>query len=929
MSNESNETKVKPNQVDVNWQALGGGGGINEFIVTEEIYNKYKIDCQGWMGLNDALDIYVIDTDYESLIDNEDVGEVINLNGYTGCIDGWNFNNKNYTFKNGTIIFDDPIHSGCGLAIGANNSKITFINCIIKAPNCESENNNYAIITLNNSKLNIINCKLEINNRETKTFIITKNPDGEFDINNFSNTINISNSEVKFTTTDGYNPQNIGLTFIRINSLNTRVSLTNNPLIKIWNDEMSNEVENNFIYVDKNSNPEIYLMNNNIDMFCEGGDNGNKLALNLTVDCINTKLINNNFNGTLQARNDSRNNISNLLSEGPHTFQQGDIVWDNSLSPFITDGWLDNNAFIRDNNNYGQEIFLEKMEINPFDSENFEKIYIFKALEIDNERGWIVDFNQDELDNYTKDDLISNEDLLEYGIFCDIDLYDVDMNPEISPTFNITLFFNNNSYSANRNVTVSDLQDFYTKLNDGDFEHKDIYIQEFYNNSFNSHINAPNNFFTNPNASGANSFHHFILNGKGYDRIPETNVYVAEDDDNDLATCLRKMHENNCTILDLNEKWIQCDYDMNNEYCITIRNGGIELFGDETVSLLRMRNCRNVVFENIGFGGNFYASRPDVYDGETMPVFKIENSYDCTFRNCEFGFGYYEQKTIFEIIGGININFVNITGNINAEVPFDENSQEYENYNKEFGCTFIKTHNCDGINIDGNKGPDFVSDHLRIANDLLNDVQEDVNIEQIFIDDRDSKTRYVIKNFILLTHGRNKNDNGWKALIITRDNRDIEIYNCVFHRGTLNVALPKDIPEYEENHEYKHNEEFYNIDDYDNIRIYRVRHDYTSENIESDLQKTTIIDDHEENVLEHNDYYIQYMINTTYSYIPNNQDFWLSRWTTDNKVSTRLWNLSDVDINSEELNDGDILMYNQGFWRKISLQELKDALDNL
>ena len=142
----------------------GGGSNLNEFVITEEIFNNYK-----------NADNYA---DLASIINNETITQnVINLNNFNYILNGLTVSNKTLIFKNGTVVFGTSgISDSIDKAITASNCKIGFIDCELKINSTIITNSENPVIDLNNTNLTFNNVIADNFIFTTfKTFIQTTN----------------------------------------------------------------------------------------------------------------------------------------------------------------------------------------------------------------------------------------------------------------------------------------------------------------------------------------------------------------------------------------------------------------------------------------------------------------------------------------------------------------------------------------------------------------------------------------------------------------------------------------------------------------------------------------------------------------------------------------------------------------------------------
>ena len=140
----------------------GGGSNLNEFVITQEIFDEYKNE-------NDYADL-------ADIIDSEEITQnVINLNNFDFFLNNLTVSNKDLIFKNGNIVLDsNGVDGTCDKAITASGCNIEFKDCQISSVNCIGNIN--ALIDINNTNLTFNNVIADdINFSVTKTFIQTTN----------------------------------------------------------------------------------------------------------------------------------------------------------------------------------------------------------------------------------------------------------------------------------------------------------------------------------------------------------------------------------------------------------------------------------------------------------------------------------------------------------------------------------------------------------------------------------------------------------------------------------------------------------------------------------------------------------------------------------------------------------------------------------
>lgn len=393
----------------------------------------------------------------------------------------------------------------------------------------------------------------------------------------------------------------------------------------------------------------------------------------------------------------------------------------------------------------------------------------------------------------------------------------------------------------------------------------------------------------------------------------EPGVYYKQDEDNNLMACISAMENANCNTVDLKGESIVSMLAVSNKN-FKFRNGEINAFQDGQSYLINFQNCNSIIFENIHFSG--------IFSDNTVPVFNIVGCNQILFKNCRFDFEYNVQKTIFRLENS-KIYFENCSGNIAA-------SDFGDIQNIEFGCKFIETFYINNmITIYGNNNSLYDSTSIRISNDLPQDPNQQYNIEQIFIDGSQGQTGVMIRDFQLTTHGSVKQNNGWKALVFQiLDESEREIVNSNFGQGSFNLVPGKtqggtDLKLYSSGTSYNQGDVIYKDNGYGLISVFDALTNFiASGDIDADITN---------NYLTEKGYNpgIGYINNTTYGYIANNTDWFLNGMNRGNELSTSLYNLANVNNDTEQAQQNDMLIFQYGQWHKISLSDLKTLLDSL
>lgn len=142
----------------------GGGSELNEFVITQEIFDEYKNE-------NDYADL-------ADIIDSEEITQkVINLNNFNYFLTGLVVSNKTLLFKNGTIVLGTSgINDSINNAITLSNSKLGFKDCEIIVNDSITTEPEKSIMDLNNTDLTFDNVIADNFTFTTfKTFIQTTN----------------------------------------------------------------------------------------------------------------------------------------------------------------------------------------------------------------------------------------------------------------------------------------------------------------------------------------------------------------------------------------------------------------------------------------------------------------------------------------------------------------------------------------------------------------------------------------------------------------------------------------------------------------------------------------------------------------------------------------------------------------------------------
>ena len=472
---------------------------LNEFVVTQEIYDKYKKNCYDNGTILDIADMILGENLYGYCN--------INLNTYRGYLNEYSITYASYTFTNGDILLDNISQSGCGRAVTMNNSELIFRDCYIYAPQCSD--NSKSMFELNNAHIGFKNSEIFAKFTENKSFIKV--------IGN-NCLLSIDNTNVELICKEGLQNPDFGFDFIEVVGNDSNITIKNCQKIRLANDETdTNEgIEYNLIKTGDGIVSDISIFNNVIYMHGKGYSI-NQRILNINLDNQSCQISNNDLHGNLYSRYESNNTINNRFEESggePVTFNEGDEVWDLSLIPQQADDSRDfefNNIFD----------FCEAINVNPNDMSKLYNRYRFTWKEINGQSGFIFQYNEQE--SYTTDDLISITDLEDdYSIrvnddqpeqWDEYDWIEVILNPYAK------------KFRIDETFTIDHNYEFMQQVDNGNASEIQAHIDSFNNNSFKSEEGGYPNFFSINSDSIATS--RLILNGKEYTEIEneQPNLY--------------------------------------------------------------------------------------------------------------------------------------------------------------------------------------------------------------------------------------------------------------------------------------------------------------------------------------------------------------------------------------------------------------------
>lgn len=776
------ETKIKPNQID--------GGDVldtREFVVTEDIFNKYKKD---YYEGGEVLDIV-------EMLSEEDLGgnNIINLNRYNSYIDGWQLTDAHYIFKNGSLVFDNPIKGGCGRAISINDGSLEIDDCNINAPQCES--NTDGIIELNNnSNLKIVNCSIEARIGENNKPFIKIN-------NSF---IYISNSRLNLGCMDDLQDPNIRFDFINVVGNGGKIEIRNCQALRIANDEANtDDLEFNFIKTDENVVANIELYNNVIWMHGRGWYRN---ILNINLDNRNCQIANNDLQGNLYCRYESNNTVNG--NGYPHTYKQGDEVWNLDLIPGQMEGPKDFEFtdFLGFN-------FFEAVDIDPNDMSHIYENFKFQWYTIDGQSGFIL--NPDPDKTYTTSDLISMQSLNDdYGI------HPSDDNPQNwhdGDWLGVHLDPNAEKFRFKEQVTVNNGIEFRQAVESGKIEDSEAGVYSFNNNSFSEENGGYRNFFTG--SSDPISTKCLVLNGKEYREIKEVDdgVFYPKN-----SFELQDIFNNNgggiIDFISFDGRWDENGYLINNNgNSYTFRNLMVNSFWQRfpwfEKSLFEFQNG-SPVFMNCVFN----VQNVDL-DGasEIAPLLKFStddgNSHhdSVSFMNC-----------------GINVNNLNNTNDINI-IELNDIKLSLTNCNFNFDAGNMGSASIIKSNVSNNTNNDRERTKISIEYSALNLYNVNNFGAIIKYTEIDNSTKVYVK-FSKVSIG--SNDEAY-ALVLPLNSEVNVDYSALF--DITAIESQETFTAWQTNTTYNENDllEWINPNDSDDKRYVRVLQQFTSGNDMNDI----------------------------------------------------------------------------------------------
>lgn len=831
----------------------------NEFFITDKLYEKYKVQYfDGYiLNLSRLLEEENIDTYY------------VNLNGYFCYLDACYLENKDFCFKNGFVMFTDPIENKCGRALILENSYVEFRECIIQTPYAEAMD--MSIIELDNSLISFKNSNISVkfaSNR--KSFIDLQSNSG----------IEMESTTVEAGCNETIPDYNIGFDFIKVSGEDTSIEVKNCAKIRIANDLADNgeDLEFNFIKTDENINSTIVLFNNVIWMH---GVESYRNVLNVNLDNKDIHIDNDDLQGTLKVRLESSNTV---YGNGyPHTYNQGDEVWDLYVNPVQ----LEDSLNFEFSDVYK---FFDQVQVNQNDMSNIGKEFTFTWKHIGQAYGFIL--NYDEEETYTENDLIGFEDMSTVFGISDIEVDDIEEDQWLG----VILKENISKFNIEETFTIQNGADFAQAAHSG----KAIRVDAGIHSLSNSSIGAfDEDWFFTKNVGGTGVFRSIYLNNREYRYIPRNNTYYLEDED-DFMSAFYNMNSNDSEILDLSNKSIVCDtYLRDKEF--TIKNGIIELFnevnpfGDGT-RILQLINCENVTFENITFKGYF--------TNTNKPVFDFIDSKVC-FKNCNFEFYCEDSKTIFRLENS-DLTLLDCTTLIEGE----NNIKVIESIDNAI------------LHIDGTQGQG------RVYNDQFFIASEN---NGVLIDGSNGDIDCYIKHFTAYC-----GDNIKAIILRITDSMPKDIINSSFLNGSFKVVPGTQIPLYQTNHHYQPGnyddqsdewttepDNFYVIEE-GRIRTAVCIQEYTSSgNFNQDIENGYIEETTPNDTI--------HMNNVTYKSIEGgNPDFFIKDGNSDAKTSVAINNLynTDIDIENFDENNGQ-LVYTQGTWKETKFIEIEGTTPRL
>lgn len=473
---------------------------LNEFVVTEEIFNKYK---KAYYAGGDVLDI-------ADMIDGEGLYGYcdINLNSYTAYLDGYTIQDAYYSLANGSIILDNIQEGGCGRAVVLNDAALILKNCYISVPQCEDSN--VSIFELDNySYLACVNNSSIFAHFTERKSLIKVGTNCSLEIDNISKNLDCK---------QGLQDSNFGFDFVEVVGDNSDISIKKCQCLRMANDNADTDdgIEYNFIKTAEGKIVTINMFNNVIWMHGRG-HSINKKILNVNLDNIDCQISNNDLQGNLYCRYESNNTITAKFEESggePVTFNAGDEVYDLYLTtePMEESRGFDINDMLD---------FLGAVHVDQNDMQQANKEFKFEWHTIDNQSGFILNYDPEE--TYTTSDLISLTDLeTNYSIHAD------DENPEDwedEDWLGVYLKPNGHKFRIENTFILETANTFWQQIQNGNASEIQANIYSFNNNSFNSEEGGYPNFFTN--SSNSISTNRLVLNGKEYTEIEikQTNQF--------------------------------------------------------------------------------------------------------------------------------------------------------------------------------------------------------------------------------------------------------------------------------------------------------------------------------------------------------------------------------------------------------------------
>lgn len=395
----------------------GGGSNLNEFVITQEIFDEYKNE-------NDYADL-------ADIIDSEEITQkVINLNNFNFFLNNLTISNKDLIFKNGNIILDsNGVDGTCDKAITASNCELFFKDCTLSAIDCENPIN--AVIDLNNSNLLFDNVIADnINFSESKSFIQTT---GRCEVN-----IKESNIELLNNDESEDEPENI-LTFIKVLTDDTLIKLTDS-MVKIDKpiDSNLNYFEHKMISTATNVDAEIKIINSYLEIE-DTWDPPHSIKEHELSNIFDINLDNTD----IDIINSCINNQSVLRLESKYMFEQGNTY--TTDDPYCIN--IYNDIEIREHSTEDEEHIFEEINIDKdtflsiVDYQEGEYIFIYDGT------NWILN-----------DETVNPED---YGI-----TYTLIDGAELYDGVEIQVYYDKRyeAYDILKDFTANDDIENYTKI---------------------------------------------------------------------------------------------------------------------------------------------------------------------------------------------------------------------------------------------------------------------------------------------------------------------------------------------------------------------------------------------------------------------------------------------------------------------------------